>query len=219
MGTVLAMKWIFTLSALALFAACGPLNEGRSGPQLVRQLNPGLFGGDTAPAAPVISPEVANAGPGNVLLVTLRARDLVAPMLRTATNGSRVTWKSDADLAMTFDNGILISTRGLGDDLMGADTAGLQEAIQNGQGTTTRRQSYLDSLDQIVTFDLTCEVSSPGVEETALLTGPAQLTKVVESCQSPRLVFENSYWLSDGKIIKSSQAISASQGFISVEQL
>ena len=219
MGTVLAMKWILTLSALTLLAACGPLNESRSGPQLIRQLNPGLFGGSAPPAAPAISPEIANAGPGNILLVTLRARDLVAPMIRTATNGTRVTWKSDSDLAMTFDDGILVSTRGLGDDLMGADAPGLRQAILNGQGTTTRRQSYLNSLDQIVTHDLTCQVSTSGVEETALLTGPAQLKKVVESCQSPRLVFENSYWLRGGKIIKSSQAISASQGFISVEQL
>ena len=213
------MRIFFISFLFAALTACGPLNEGRGSPEIFKQLQSQLGGADEAPTAPAIPPEVANAGPGEVLLVTLRARNAVAPLLKSAQNGSKITWTSPGQVSMTFDNGILISTRGLGDDLMGADVPGLFAAVQNGAGTIQRRQSYLNSLDQIITHDLTCQVASVGVEQTALLSGPQDLEKVVEACQSPRLVFENSYWLRDGQIVKSLQVIAASQGYITAEQL
>ena len=209
------MRVLIGLSLALVLTACGPLNEGRGTPAFLSQL---LSTEDTS-AAPAIPPEIANAGPGEVLLVTLRARGAVAPMLRTGQNGNRVTWASPGKVSMTFEDGILISTRGLGDDLMGADIGSLASAIRAGSGTVQRKHSYLNSLDQIVTNEVTCTITSGGTETVGLLAGPANLRKVTERCEGRRLVFENTYWLRGSQIIKSLQAIAPSQGFIETEQL
>lgn len=221
MGTVLAMRRYLLWVGLALMSACGPLNEGRGDRQILGELGKAVgLGGEAAPTAPAaLPPEVANARPGEVLLVTLRARGAVAPMVRIGENGNRVTWISPGKVSMTFDDAVLISTRGLGDDLMGADVPGLSVAIRAGAGTVQRRHSFIDSLDQIRTSEMTCTVSRAGVEEVQLLSGPRQLTRVDEACKGARLVFDNVYWLDGGRIVKSRQAISPTQGFIDAEQL
>ncbi len=213
------MRFVTLILLLVGLTACGPLNEGQGSPQIIQDLRTQLFGGDETPTPPAIPPEVANAAPGEVLLVTLRARNAVAPLLKSGQNGSKVTWASPGQVAMTFDSGILISTRGLGDDLMGADVPGLATAIRGSGGIIRRQQSYLNSLDQIEVIGLTCQVVIAGLEEVPLVNGPRTLTKVTESCESNRLVFENIYWLNNGQIIKSQQVISPTQGFITAELL
>lgn len=214
------MKKIFTLAALVFASSCGPLNEGRGAADVISQYRSALgLGGkvDETPAA--LPPEIANAGPGEVLVVRLLSRNAVAPMVRSAQNGDAITWVSPGEVSMTFRNDILVSTRGLGDDLMGADVNGLRTAINAGSGTITRQQSYLNARDQIENYSLTCTVQSEGREDVTLLDGPSQLKKVTESCQSDRLVFKNTYWLSGNTIVKSRQVISPSQGYIEAELL
>lgn len=213
------MKSIWIIAALASLAACGPLNKGSGSQQIAQQIVGKLRGNAPAAAPPAISPEIANAGPGNVLLVTLRARGAVAPMVRAGQNGNQTTWVSPGKISMTFENGILISTRGLGDDLMGSDIPGLRAAINAGSGTITRTVSYLNSEDQIVTQSLTCTIRSVGAEEIALLTGPRTLNRVNEACKGARLAFENAYWLDGATFVKTLQVVSASQGYIDTEQL
>ena len=72
MGTVLQMIKYITPLCLGLIAACGPLYEDAPSPLL--DLATSTLGlADDTPTAPVISPEIANAGPGDLLLVTLTA--------------------------------------------------------------------------------------------------------------------------------------------------
>ncbi len=213
------MKTFWITALLATLTACGPLNEGGGSQQVFQQIVGQLTGNKTPDAPPAISPEIANAGPGNVLLVTLRARGAVAPMTRAGQNGNRTTWISPGKISMTFEDDILISTRGLGDDLMGSDIPGLRRAINAGGGTTTRTVSYLNSEDQIVTQTLTCAISRAGAETVTLATGPQTLNRVNESCRGERLAFENAYWLDGTTIVKSLQVISATQGFIEAERL
>jgi hypothetical protein len=140
-------------------------------------------------------------------------------MTRAGQNGNRTTWISPGKISMTFENDILVSTRGLGDDLMGANIPGLRSAINAGGGTATRTVSYLNSEDQIETHTLTCTISRVGSEEIALATGPRTLSRVNETCRGERLAFENAYWLDGTTILKTLQVISASQGFIETERL
>ena len=205
---------------LVALTACGPLYEDNLG---LRLLNAGRqmtgLGPEAEPAAPAISPEVANAAPGDVLLVKIIARNAVAPMTKAAQNGGTITWISPGEVTMTFENGILVGTRGLGDDLMGVDPVGVRAALNAGGGTATRRQSFLTSEDQIATRDLTCTIRPVGGEEVQTLTGPRPTTKFEEDCKGPALEFKNSYWLAGGEIIRSRQAVSAGIGFIQADQL
>lgn len=213
-------KSLYSGLLFAALTACGPLYEDNLGLRLLdagRQMT-GL-GPEPEPTAPTISPEVATAAPGDVLLVKIIARNAVAPMTKAAQNGGTITWISPGEVTMTFENGILVGTRGLGDDLMGVDPIGVRAALNAGGGTATRRQSFLTSEDQIATRDLTCTIAQVGGETLQTMTGARPTTKFEEDCKGPALEFKNSYWLSGGEIIRSRQAVSAGIGFIEADQL
>ncbi|QPK90948.1 YjbF family lipoprotein (plasmid) [Bacillus velezensis] len=205
---------------LAGLSACGPLNQDGLGTTF---LNAGRsltgIGADDAPAVPAISPAVANAAPGDVLLVKIIARDAVAPMTKVAQNGRNITWISPGQVTMAFEDGILVGTRGLDDDLMGVDPIGVRAALNAGGGTAQRRQSFLTSEDQIATRDLTCDITRVGREDVQIIGGARTATKFEEDCKGPALEFKNTYWLAGGEIIRSRQAVSAGVGFIQADQL
>lgn len=213
------MKFLTKSLCLALFCAgCGPLSQSDLGDRFA-QVAQQVSGTAPPPAPPALAPEVANAGPGDVLLVKILARDAVAPMTKVAENGGAITWISPGKVTMSFEDGILVGTRGLEDDLMGVDPIGVRAALNAGGGTAMRRQSFLTSEDQIVTRDLTCEVTSLGPEELQTIGGARKATKLEEDCEGPALVFKNTYWMAGGEIIRSRQAVSAGVGFIQADQL
>jgi len=121
---------------------------------------------------------------------------------------------------MTFADGILIGTRGLSEDLMGADTQGVRDAIRAGGGTVTRRHSFLNALDQIRTRSMTCTITRQGTETLTLISGASDAIKYAESCTG-EMVFTNSYWVdaSSGAMLRSLQVVSASDGYIQADQL
>lgn len=205
---------------LVALAACGPLNDSNLGRTLAEagQAATGV-GGAPAPAAPTLSPEVANAAPGDVLLVKILNRDAVAPLTKVAQNGGAITWISPGKVTMSFEDGILVGTRGLGDDLMGADPVGVRAALNAGGGTATRRQSFLSSEDQIFTREMTCQITNAGAEVLQTIAGPRNTVKFFEDCKGPLLEFKNTYWMTGGTILRSRQAVSAGEGFIQVDQL
>ena len=120
---------------------------------------------------------------------------------------------------MSFESGILVGTRGLGNDLMGADISGVRATLNAGGGTVTRRHSFLSSEDQIFTRDMTCTITREGSETLQTLRGPRDTVKFVEDCQGRLLVFKNSYWIAGGEILRSRQAVSGTEGFIQVDTL
>jgi hypothetical protein len=204
---------------LAGVTACGPLYKDSLGSTLVGAVQTATGTGASAATAPIIPTAVANAAPGDVLLVKILARDAVAPLTKVAENGGNITWISPGEVTMSFEDGILVGTRGLTDDLMGVDAIGVRAAINAGGGTATRRQSFLTSEDQIVTRDMTCDVTRVGTEDIQLIGGMRTTTKFEEDCKGPALEFKNSYWLAGGEIIRSRQAVSAGVGFIQTDQL
>lgn len=213
------MKYISISLCLALIAGCGPLYENRDNAFLSAASELTGVGGSEDAAAPAISPEVANAQPGDLLLVTITGRGAVAALTKAQVNGKTVTWVSPGDVTMTFTDGILVGTRGLNQDLMGVDAPNTRAAIAAGGGTVTRRHAFLDSEDQIQTATMTCTVTRIGSEQIDTLEGPRTGVKFEEACSGPTLVLTNKYWLDNGQIIRSNQAVSAGVGFIQVDQL
>ena len=214
------IKQALSLGFLTLFGACGPLNDGNIGLDAARQVG-NLVGIDTAPSTPpTVPPNIANAAPGDVLLVTIMNRNAVAPLTKAQTNGNTITWTSPGAVSMTFADGILIGTRGLTEDLIGTDAIGVRAAIRAGGGTSTRRHSFITALDQIRTRAMTCTITKGATEALTLVSGTAQATKYEESCTG-EMVFTNSYWIdaSTGAMLRSLQVVSASDGYIQADQL
>lgn len=212
--------WI-TIAGLGLLTACGPMNNGAFGADLVKGRLAKITGSAPAaqPAAP--APDLANAAPGEILLVTIVSRNAVAPLTKIAQNGDTVTWVSPGQVSMTLQDGILIATRGLNEDLMGADVTGVRAALRARGGTAERSHSYLDSEDQIILRNVSCTITEDGVDTIAAATGAREAIKYTESCASPTFVFANNYWLDTpgGNIVQSRQAVAPTTGFLQINPL
>lgn len=218
------MKRLVLLGVLAL-TACGPMNEGGLGQQAAdaARAQLGKLTG-TAPAtapAPTLPPGIENIPPGNILLVTLVSRNLVAPLTRLARNNGSETWVSPGKITMTFRDDVLVATRGLSEDLMGADVYGVRAALTAGGGTSRRVHSYLDSTDQIQSRNLSCVITANGAETIATIKGEVQAQKYSEACTSDALIFTNVYWLDrpGGNILQSRQVVAPDIGFIQVNPI
>ena len=218
---MILLRRLSSMALLGLLAACGPMNSNSLGADAAARVGAitGLW--PTPPAEPASAlPTAALAeGPGNVLMVTLLGRNAVAAMTRAGSNNGVETWRTAKGVTLSFRDGILVASRGLGGDLMGANVDGVLAAILRGTGTAQRRHAFLDSEDQIQTSDLTCTFTTDAPEVIAIATGTVEATKVTEVCESPVLVFTNQYWLSDTEIVQSRQAVSGSVGYIRVNIL
>jgi len=225
MGTGLEMmtrKFWTSALAFGLLMSCGPMAENSLGANFLKDRLAKASGTSAAPqaaAAPAVDP--AAIAPGEVLIVTIMSRNAVAPLTKIAQNGDTVTWISPGKVSLTLKNGILIATRGLNEDLMGAEIAGVRAALAAGGGTATRTHSFLDSEDQIYLRRLNCTITPEGVEEIAAATGTRSAVKFKEHCEGDQFIFTNNYWLdaSSGQIVQSRQAVAPTTGFLQINPL
>lgn len=202
--------------ALLNAASCGPLNNGSPVRGAV-DLAMNTIRGAEKEEAPLVTPELASAD--EILFVSLRRQGALIPMTKATKVGEVETWVSSGGATISLENGVLVASRGLGFDLSGVDPIGTVAAIKAGGGTSDRTHGFLNTLDQIDTFAMSCEVSEVGPEEVELPRGPDTLTKFEESCRGQRLVFKNEFWANeDGDIVRSLQMLSPQLGFVLLEK-
>lgn len=203
---------------LLLLASCGPLNSD-SPAKAGLDLAMGAFSQGENEQEPTITPELAAAGEGEILFVTLRQQGVVLPMTQIGQSGPVETWKSANGVTLAIEDGLVVASRGLGYDLMGVNAIGTLEALQSGSGQSAREHSFLNSLDQINSFEMSCDIARQGREEVELPRGKQNLTRFEENCSGRRLVFKNEYWLDDaGNIVRSIQVLSPALGFVLLER-
>jgi hypothetical protein len=222
MGAVLAMR-VIRHSALALaflgLVSCGPLAQGGIGPQLVTAAKT-LAGRTTEapPPPPLATDDQIAANPGQFMRVNFRDLGRWDTLVAGGTNGGRVTWIGSANLSVTLENGIVVATRGLPRDLMGADASQTWAAITAGGGTAERRHDFLDNLDQISGRLLQCSIASMGPDSFERREQTQNTTRFEERCTSDQLQFTNVYWLNEsGQIIRSLQAVSPDAGYLQID--
>ena len=182
----------------------------------------GVLKPTAAPVDPrkVLTRQAIDASPTPVLLAGLETRNAHATLSPIGENQGVTSWVTGDGIGLSFRQGVLISTRGLGQDLMAADIDSVIKAIQAGQGTAIRIHDYLDGEDQIVRRSFHCTIRTIG-NETLNIYGLSVLTRhVVETCRNPDLNLENHYWLSNGNRVRQSlQWVSPDLKYVSTQQL
>jgi hypothetical protein len=147
-----------------------------------------------------ITPEFREQTGGVPLLLVTSQRVPVSSILtRFSVNGPVETYLTPDQISLSLRDGIVVSSRGLGNDLMSAEVTGVLDAIRAGEGSALRRHRYLDGENQEVIDRFTCDYSRP--EDPA--------GTVIERCRGSDQGFTNSYALDqDGRITLSNQWIS-----------
>ncbi len=153
-----------------------------------------------------LTPEVRASIGASVLIVELPKLKVAAVVVAVGQNGSAVTWFAEDGVGISTKDGLLLSTRGVGFDLMSSSVDGPLAMIKGrGTGTAIREHRHLDGEDQEVIRRFEC-------------TYLHSKHHVLESCESKGLSIENQYWLdSTGDVWRSQQWAGLRNGYILLE--
>lgn len=219
--------------AAALVAGCGPMGDAGIAGRLVQDVLPAAMSGTLTPqslgAQPsaaasaqqqTFSPEAIAADPGNYMAFDLRTVAISALGVRAGRNGDEVTYFANTGFSVTLEEGLLVATRGLGQDLMAADVSGVRAALARGGGSAQRVHEILDSRDQVVRQTFDCTIVATGVESIDLGTRTIQALRFEETCTGETASFVNLYWL-DGSstIMQSRQLVSPTVAYLRSNRL
>ncbi|WP_377393399.1 YjbF family lipoprotein [Rhodobacter lacus] len=167
------------------------------------------FSKQTARANPdFVAAQAANA-PGIAAAIEARP-DAIAVMLRqTRSDTSGVETMISADGAqLMFDAGMLVGSRGFGNDLMAADVS-QSGALVRGlhAGTSTRIMSFIDGNDNVAPRAFKCEITPGDAASVTIGAREVSTRLVTEHCHGELADFFNYYWVlpGNGEIVQSSQ--------------
>jgi hypothetical protein len=199
--------------AVVLLAGCGGLLPSGGG------------AGGANPAASLDRATLEAQGQP-VLYATLPALGTSALMRPSGRNGDVVTWRTPDRVSLSLHAGVLVATRGLGHDLMSAETTRARAALSetapgpaSGAGYP-RIYGYLDGEHRPQFRSFFCRVSGRDREVIEILGARHAVTRITESCSDPDLEFTNTHWRGpDGLAWKSRQWVGPDLGYLHTERL
>lgn len=155
-------------------------------------------GGKTSGAA------MPKSGPQTDVTVASLGYKLV--MRELERDGNVTTYVSEDGSQISLREGIIISTRGFGVDLMSSAQPSLAELTRG--AAHKRTDFYLDGTDTMLRRDFDCTVEAGDGGK-----GPAGTRHIRQTCRSADGFIVNDYWLRGGQIAQSRQWISAFAGY------
>lgn len=224
------------LAALTALGACSPGGSPVPGPGGLMSMGRDVrerLGLASAPEAPEIDrARLERAGVTERFLLVRLESGAVAGMTPIAANRGRLVWATEDDVTFTARGGIVVATRGLGGDLLSAESEPLLFALAEGRSERYRRVlRRLDGLDQILVQPYDCELTL-GPEETVVVLGRAHETRrSTERCRpqggapegTPWYLrpepFVNVYNVGDGTIWYSRQYVGPAVGHLTLERV
>lgn len=174
--------------------------------------------GRSAPAG--FTADAIAANPENYILVAINAMGLTEPARLIAANGNDRTYVGQSGFTVAFRDGVLVSTRGLIDDLQAADAPNLRAILRAGGGQLSRESDALDGFDDVGTTRYDCIVTPAAAEEINLGIRTVTALRFDERCQGGGLIFDNIYWLDEsGGIVASRQYVSPTVAYLRSNRL
>lgn len=151
---------------------------------------------------------VAGAPDGPLLQFTMADHGIRTRLQRAAVNGPVETWVSTDGFSVSTHGGVIVATRGFGDDLMAADPQPILAALADPTGAGyARRMRYLTADNKSTWIAAGCRMTPADNE--------AGQRRFDERCDSIRMRFVNSYWLDQaGRIVRARQWVSPEIGYL-----
>ena len=214
---------ILSVAASMLLSACG--NQAADGPSLfgttrkaVEQLARGIPGRGTAePAAKPRDPaEMAAAAlrvnPSPLVLASIESLGTTQVLAMVGDNAGMRTYMTEGKQALILRRGMLVGTRGLGNDLSVAEAPQGEALIRARRSGTAPRIMRIYTGDGLETpLALQCTIG-PGGGEGGV--------NVTESCRAGNLSIQNSHVVtSGGDITASRQWVTPALGYVTIQTI
>ena len=156
------------------------------------------------------------------LRVLLPGTGAVAALAPVAQNSDVTVWQTLDGITLSFRRGVLVATRGLGDDLMSADVEGNINLLRRtgGDGYYSHIRSYLDGENQTVFRSYQCRRAGQAPTSVKVANQVTSARRVEVFCVSRGDEFTNTFWLDGmGRVIKSRQWVSPAVQYMETERI
>lgn len=223
MGNVLAMniRTAFAFAGLLALIGCGSENNqrGEVGALTKAAIKNAVAKRSGSPAAPQLTRAAIDASPVPLVHARILSRGAEATLAPVAVNGGDETWMSGDPITLTLRGGLLIATRGLGEDMMSA-SAPDAATVTRGTGQTSRSFFHLDGENHTVRQNFACFLSGNGQQQVVVFERTYETRYITETCSGNNAGFTNEYWVdSAGNILKSRQWVSPSVGKLELQRV
>ena len=164
--------------------------------------------------------EVVSAAPPGAarLIVRIPKAELAALLHDAGTRDGVRRWQASDNVQIYTQDGMIIGTRGLGHDLMSADTGTAAALISQGRGGQSPRiYRLLDGEDRLEIRSYICDIIPARAEQVRI--GEDEWTtalRVNETCHSPRGALSGTHWVKDGRILQSIQTFDPGFGPVDI---
>lgn len=212
---------------LALGMGCTRGPEGSSLQlELVQTVGRKISGVAGAPptARPALTRAALDGIPGAYIEVVLETRDSLAYLSqqlvrRDGLPGQIEVWRSEDNITLTLRSGVLIATRGLGDDLLSASAL-----VGGGPGPVSggERRYQIRGLDnRAQALVMACSLQDLGGEVVEIVERRHHSRHLQERCEGAGGLVINDYWVDagSGRVWKSRQWAGPTLGYVRIRQL
>lgn len=208
--------YLKTLAAVCVLGACGTGSTGRIG--LLSNDEAGALQRNAAPvrAALLDTLEVTREATGATATLSLYAE-------RDAPDGGRLRiWRSADGAQIVLRDGVLIATRGLGNDLGSAEVRALVALVRDGDNAGGRHQLYvLTGENGTRLIDLSCGMQVVGLVPPGADSAPVTTRHVRADCIGAGTRVTYDLWVDPeaGSIWRSRQWAGPGLGYIVTRRL
>lgn len=210
---------VLVLAAMAL-AGCGNDKGAAPGLRAVKGVAVDLFkrGKDGAPPTALTRAQLAGFNTP-MLMAEVKTANVLLYLVPFGQNGAVETWTTSDDRTLSFRDGVLVATRGLGPDIMQADVPS-RAHLASGAGRHGRAYYYLDGNDKIRRQSWSCILSDRGGEAITVVGVQHMTRHVVETCTGDGGEITNEYWFESGGFVrKSKELIMPEWGYADVSRV
>lgn len=136
---------------------------------------------------------------------------------QTVNTKGEETWISPDHLSLGMKDGVIIATRGFGNDIYAADVDGTLQALKSGAENiiTEHFITPLSGSSQVERLAFRCQITHQSREPVPLsVSYTADTDLFYETCQNGQMNFQNLFWVErkTKKIVQSRQWISEETG-------
>lgn len=197
------------LGGLLALSACSSEDDKNA---LIRQaFNPAHF----VEADPTFLALAQKGAPAQVLSIERREQAYTVILRQTVNHRGEESWISGEGLSVGMKDGMILSTRGFGGDLMAADPSRIVPFLRAGRdGISELFLTHLTANDETELLAFRCRISNLGPEDVDLGGRVAKTRLMKAECRNGTDAFENLYWVDQrsSEVVQSRQWISAYLG-------
>jgi len=159
-----------------------------------------------------------NSGAPTYVAGLQNKKDAYTLFVRQTVNAKdEETWISPDHLSLGMKDGIIIATRGFGNDIYAADVDGTLHALQSGEENTITEHfiTPLSGSSQVERLAFRCQVTHQSREPVPLSESyTADTNLFYETCRNGQMTFQNLFWVEQKtkRIVQSRQWISEATG-------